>query len=175
MPGSANLNPNILVDSLVPMIDSLKASLYGNFGVRPFRVFAVLRSWSGQMMGEGDYTDVVTELSPPPKVERWDGYKWVMLAHGINEDGTVRMTDVSLSYTYNEIGAGFVDQDDRNQQFFFYLVDAYGQKQEPRSLKHNKPPHINRGEDSSCDIGWICWLTNINLPDGKAPEIPEAP
>ena len=169
MPGSATLNTDRLVDDLVETIDELRGDLHPDFGVRQFRVFAVTRTWAGSLVGEGDYTDQVAEILPQPKLEQWDGYKWVLLSTGINEDGQVRMSEISLTYTQAELTGG-IDQDERNQQFFFYLVDAYGQGLTPRCLKHAKPPMPDREKS----MGWICWLMNINIPSGTDPVIPEA-
>jgi len=166
MAGNATLGTN-LIDQLLPMIDSLRGTLHPMFGVRAFRVYTVLRTWAGQMVGDGDFTDVVTELTPQPRIEQWDGYKWVLMPSGVHEDGLIRMTEVSLTYTHAEL-TGALDAGQRNQQFFFRLVDAYGQANEDRILRHSRPPFVDREKT----MGWICWLMDMNVEDGTIPEIP---
>lgn len=167
MAGSATLGNN-LIDQLLPMVDSLRGTLHPMFGVRPFRVYAVLRTWAGEMVGEGDFTDIVTEITPQPLLQQWDAYRWQMLSIGTNEDGMVKMTEVSLSYTYAELTGGTIESAQRNQQFFFRLVDAHGQGSADRILKHSRPPFPDREKT----IGWVCWLMNMNIPDGATPELP---
>lgn len=167
MPGNAILGTN-LIDELLPMIDELRGDLHPMFGVRPFRVFAVTRTWAGQMVGEGDYTDQVVEILPQPKVEQWDGYKWALLATGVHEEGLIRLTEVSLTYTHAEL-TGALETDQRNQQFFFRLTDDYGQANEDRILRHSRPPFPDREKT----MGWVCWLTDMDIPDGSTPEIPQ--
>jgi hypothetical protein len=170
MAGNATLNPNCLIDNLTPMIDQIRSSLYPAFGIDSFRVFTVLRTWAGQMVGEGDYTDVVNELSPPPRIEQWNGYKWVLLAAGAHEDGEIRLSEVSLTYTYKDL-VGDLDPAQRNQQFFYRFTDAHGQGQEDRLLRQNRPPQVVR--DSKRLIpGWCMWLMDMNIPDGTTPEVP---
>jgi hypothetical protein len=166
MAGSATLNDNVLVDSLVADIDELKADLYADFGVRAFNVHTVLRTWTGAVVGEGDYADVVTTLAPPPLVQQWDGYRWALLAAGVHEDGQIRVTDVSLSYTYAELtGPATIAE---NQQFFYRLTDAHGQGQEERLLRANRPPQVDR-EKGMC---WQVWLMDMNLSDQAPVEAP---
>ena len=108
MSGTATLGDN-LIDDLVADVDELRGDLNADFGTRPFDFQTVLRTWLGSsgMEGDGDFHDVVTTITPAPKVEQWDGYKWVLLAAGVHEDGTIRVSEVSLSYTWGELtGAG---------------------------------------------------------------------
>ena len=166
MSGTATLNHDILVDDLVEDIDELRADLNGSFGVRAFRCYSVLRSWAGQQVGEDDYTDVVTEITPQPRVRQWDGYKWVLLAAGVHEDGVIRLTEVSLTYTFAELAPP--DTLRPNLQFFYVLVDAYGQSNDPRVLRVAKPPFPDREKD----IGWVLDLMDMNLEVGQFPVIP---
>jgi len=172
MAGNADLNPDVLIDDLVADIDEIRAELYPAFGINSFRVFTVLRTWAGTMVGDGDFTDVVTELSPPPRIEQWNGYKWALLSAGVHEDGEIRMSEVSLSYTAAEL-TGALETQQRNQQFFYRFADAHGQGQEERTLRLNRPPQVVR--DSKTMIpGWCVWLMDMNIGDGTEPELPEA-
>lgn len=158
MGGSATLDPNVLVDSLVvDVIDGLRGDLHPQFGVRPYRVFTVRRTWTGQTPGEGEPIDTVVELTPQPRIESWDGYKWVASPIGIEEDGKVRATEVSLSYTYAElVGDGLAE----NEQWFIRLSEAYGQGQPDRFFALDGPPFPDREKA----MGWILRLRHISTP-----------
>jgi hypothetical protein len=165
MSGNASLDPANLIDSLVGVIDDLRGDLNAAFGTRPFRCFTVMRSWTGQEQGEGDYSDVVNELIPAPRVRFWDGYKWVMTPLGTHEDGTIRIDEVSLTYTYDDLSPQGLRL---NQQFFYVLAEANGQGQANRYLKQSKPPFVDREKT----IGWICDLMDCNGPAQNIPELP---
>ena len=164
MPGSATLGTN-LIDDLVPDVDDLRGDLNADFGTRPFRCWTVKRSWSGEQQGEGDYIDVVAEILPAPRVRSWDGYKWVMTPLGTHEDGLIEVSEISLSYTFNELSTQGLRP---NQQFFFVLGEVHGQGSPLRILKQSKPPFPDREKT----IGWICILMDENLPADATPEIP---
>lgn len=166
------LNPDVLIDSLVDVIDELRGDLHPQFGVRPFRVYTVLRQWNGQSVGdEGGFVDTIVELTPQPRVRQWDGYKWVLLAGGTHEDGKIRLTEVSLAYTYDELAPSGLNFDTeqflRNRQFFYVLADAYGQNSEKRYLRVSKPPFPDREKD----IGWVVELMDMNLERGTEPDL----
>jgi|SRR5208283_1668951 len=157
MSGTAILGDN-LIDDLMPDVDDLRGDLNADFGTRPFDCQTVLRTWLGDsgMEGDGDFRDVVTTITPAPRVEQWDGYKWVLLAAGVHEDGIIRVSEVSLTYTWAELTGGTLE---KNQQFFYRLVDAHGQGQEDRVLRQSKPPFVDREKT----IGWILWLMDMNI------------
>ena len=157
MPGTAIMGDN-LIDDLVADVDDLRGDLNADFGTRPFNCQTVLRTWLGDsgMEGDGDFRDVITTITPAPRVEQWDGYKWVLLAAGVHEDGIIRVSEVSLTYTWAELTGGTLE---KNQQFFYRLVDAHGQGQEDRILRQSKPPFVDREKT----IGWILWLMDMNI------------
>lgn len=157
MAGSATLNPEVLVDDLVDVIDELRGDLHPSFGVRPYKLSTVLRTWSGVEQGEGDYQDVVTEISPQPRVFSWNGYHWVETAVGIHEDGDIRVTEVSLTYTFDELTGGRLN---RNQQFFMRIEEANGQGSRVRTLRNKTIPYVDREKD----MGWVLVLSDYQEP-----------
>lgn len=168
------LDPNVLIDDLVGVIDELRGDLHPQFGVRPFRAYTVFRQWTGSMVGDGDFSDAILEISPQPRVLQWNGYKWVLLAGGTHEDGSIRLTEVSLAYAYAELAPSGVSFDSetflRNRQFFYVLTDAYGQASEPRYLRVSKPPFPDREKD----MGWVIDLMDMNIERGKEPDLEKA-
>ena len=157
MSGSATLDPNVLVDSLVGVIDGLRGSLHPAFGVRPYRLYTVRRTWSGDMAGEGSFTDVEVEIAPQPRVLTWDGYDFDLTKVGVDEKGEVKVTEVSLTHTHADlVGPTLSD----NEQWFIKLVEANGQGNPPRYFTHAKPPFVDREKD----MGWVLWLRSVNVP-----------
>jgi hypothetical protein len=93
------------------------------------------------------------------------------MSAGVHEDGEIRVSEISLTYTFADL-TGALEPLQRNQQFFYRFADAHGQGQEDRLLKQNRPPQVIR--DSKTLIpGWCMWLMDMNIPDGTMPEIPE--
>lgn len=156
MGGTAILDPDVLIDSLVvDVIDGLRGELHPEFGVRAYRVFTVKRTWQGAGVGIGKATDVETELLPQPRVESWDGRKFELAACGLNDNGEIRLTEVSLSYTYPELMGGKLNA---NQQWFIKLSEAHGQLQPDNYFIPSKAPFVDREKT----LGWIFWLRKVD-------------
>ena len=158
MPGSATLDQNVLVDSLVEdVIDGLREELHPAFGVRAYRVFTVLRTWSGRIQGEGERSDVVTELRPQPLVHSWDGRRYELQGCGLDDMGEIMLTEVSLTYTQAELdGGGALG---KNQAFLIRLDEAHGQEQRSAFFIHTRPPYVDRIKD----MGWKLWLRRSDV------------
>lgn len=157
MGGTAVLDDDVLVDSLVAdVIDELRGELHADFGVRAYRCFFVRRTYTGRSIGEGKFTDVAVEMTPSPKVDVWTGRKYDLVACGLNESGDIRLTEVSLSYTYDEITGGALGA---NQQWFLRLDEAHGQGQPSTYWVPSKAPFVDRIET----LGWIVWLRKLDI------------
>lgn len=159
MSGSATLDSDVLVDSLVPgVIDDLRASLHPLFGVRPYRLFTVQRTWAGETVGEGGgFTDEETELAPQPRILDWSDLKYDLTSVGLQTTGGIKATEVSLTYTYTELTGGELGG---NVQWLLRLDEAHGQGQPSRYFTHAKPPTPDREKD----MGWVLWLRPIQVP-----------
>ncbi len=157
--GIATLNPDVLVDDLVlDVIDGLREDLHPELGVRAYRVYRVVRTWSGAGAGEGSYVDSAAELRPQPLVWQWDGLRWVQLLCGLQDTGDVKLTEVSLTYTERQLTAGLDGADlAANQEAFLAIAEAHGQASITRLYTHQRPPYIDRIED----MGWVVWLHRI--------------
>jgi hypothetical protein len=153
--GAATLSSSVLVDSLVPdVIDGLREDLHPAFGVRAFRVYRVIRSWTGKAVGEGRHTDDAAELRPQPKVSVWTGLKYVQASCGIRELGDVQLSEVSLTYT----AAQLEPRDLRpNQELFYALAEAHGQLTPLRVWTHSAPPFVDREKT----MGWLMFLRRV--------------
>lgn len=153
--GTATLNPEVLVDSLVAdVIDGLRDELHPAFGVRAYRVYRVIRTWSGRRPGEGSYTDAAAELRPYPRVLMWDGFRYTQAMCGVNEIGDVKLTEVSLSYSAADLDPKTLDA---GHELFFAIGEANGQGTPTRLWAHKAPPFIDREKD----MGWALLLHNV--------------
>lgn len=153
MPGSAILDPTVLVDDLVPdVIDGLREDLHPQFGIRAYRLFTVLRSYSGRHIGEGSFTDVETEIRPQPLVEVWNGLRFELRDCGVDELGEIRLREVSL--TCNEADLIGPKPLSRGQQWLLRLAEAHGQANRNKFFVHTRPPYVDREKD----MAWVLWL-----------------
>jgi len=150
------LDPDVLVDDMVAVIDDLRGELHPEFGVRAYRLHSVLRTWTGPGM-TGKKTDVVTEITPQPRVEQWDGRKFELVTCGLNEAGEIRLTEVSLSYTYPQLCGP--DLDKARQQWMLKITDAHGQLTPASYWAHSKAPFVDREET----LGWVLWLRKVEV------------
>ena len=153
--GAATLDPGVLVDSLVAdVIDGLREDLNGQFGLRAYRLYRVIRTWSGTVVGEGDFADDAVELRPQPKVKVWDGLRFVQAVCGIEELGDVRLTEVSLTYTYDQLTGRPLAT---NQELFLALGEGHGQGQPTQLFTLAQPPFVDREKD----MGWVISLHRV--------------
>jgi hypothetical protein len=161
--GAAALDPEVLVDALVPdVIDGLREDLLPQFGLRAYRMYRVIRTWSGDVIGEGVASDVAHELRPQPRVKQWDGLRYVQAVCGIEQLGEVRATEVSLTYTFNQLtGAPLA----ANQELFIAIGEAHGQGQPTSLFTHAQPPYVDREKD----MGWVLSLHRVQTGVPWAP------
>lgn len=90
--------PN-LIDKLIPKVDLLRQKAADKFGLPPFDMYRVIRTYTSGIIGDGAYTEVETKLSPPPAVKFSGGDR---LGHGGRQDERkLTATEVSLSYEEN--------------------------------------------------------------------------
>jgi hypothetical protein len=155
MPGSAVLDPDVLVDDLMETIDELRREIPVELGARQYRAYLVLRQWTGSERGEGSFTDAETEITPPPLVESLKGTDRLYSA-GLDEADVVRLKEISFSYTEAELTGPELD---RNQQWLVRLKDAYGQQIRTRDFVLQGSPWPDRIKD----IGWTVNL--VRAPD----------
>jgi hypothetical protein len=157
MPGSATIEDN-LVDSLLSVVDDLRGELHPAMGVRHWRVYTVLRTWSGSEIGDGDPSDTLTEILPQPLVS-WDLRNELTLG-GLDEKGSITLSEVSLTYTEAELtGPNHALED--NQQWLYLLREAHGQAMEDRWFGIQDPPWPDRINT----IGWIVRLKRQRVED----------
>lgn len=162
MPGSADLDPDVLIDDLVSVADELRRDVVAGFGLRPFRVTVVVRQWSAAPGAPGaTYTETRTELDPPPKVEPFSGYHYRLEPCGLDEAGSVRLSEISLSYTEAELGAGSGD----GLEAWYEIAEAHGQATSTRRFVLKRPPFPDRVKT----LGWRVELVHAETLEAVEP------
>jgi hypothetical protein len=155
MPGSAVLGDNLIDSDLLDCLDEIRGEINPEIGLRQYRVYSVLRSWSGGERGAGTFTEVETELTPQPLVESFvDSMGGKLMSAGLDEAGLVRLREVSLTYTAAEIKGGTLEP---HEQWLIRLKDAYGQGEPTRDfvVKGLYPDRLK-------DIGWVVSLARAS-------------
>lgn len=90
--------PN-LIDKLIPKVDLLRQKAADKFGLPPFDMYRIVRTYASGIIGDGSYTEDSTKLSPPPMIN-FSGKD--ELQRGCrNDQRMMKATEVSLSYTEN--------------------------------------------------------------------------
>lgn len=159
MAGSATLDPSKLLDSLIPVTDSLRTDLHASFAVRAYRIFTVHRTWSGREVGEGITSDIIKEIADPvPLVHVWGGLRYTLEPCGLDEVGQIKLTEWSLTHTEAEV-IGDSDTMGDNQEWLIRLDEGHGQEGKSKYFLHAKPPYKDRVDE----ISWICWLRAVQL------------
>jgi len=154
MPGSATIDPNILVDSLLGVVDDLRSELNTAFGVRAFDVSTVVRVWSGGSVGVGTFTDTEVAITPQPSVKSFSSFSRDQEPCGYDMAGAVKLTEVSLTYTQAELLACEPPQ---GSEHLIKITEAGGRAQQPKYFVHAKSPY----PDPVKTIGWHVWLTLV--------------
>ena len=107
--------------------------------------------------GEGVATRITTEILPAPKVdEAGDVLKHLFSAIGRLEVGDLALSEVSLTYVENELTGYPLLQ---NEEFYFKMMDQWGQGLRTRYFTHTGPPWADRQKS----IGWIVSLKRCEM------------
>lgn len=150
MPGSATKNPDILTDDLIDIVDDIRSDVE-DIGTRAYRVFVVSKSSTGELEGMGKVTEVETEITPRPKVKPWGSLKFQQEGCGLLDYGKVKIEQVSLSYTANELWPAPANG---SSGYCIRIKEGYGQEQTAQDFMHAEPPYADR----ISGLGWILKL-----------------
>ena len=89
-----------------------------DLGARPYRVFLVWTRWSGEDRGEGVESLVrEEEILPVPKVQEMASVQLQLLDIGMDEQGSLQVSQISPRYTENQLlgrnpdGSGIADNE----------------------------------------------------------------
>lgn len=150
-----------LVHDFIELADDLRDMLT-EFGLRTYRVQVVRIQWTGGKRGKG--TAVVTEetlLLPTPKISDLNEVLQANLQSvGLNESGTLELTQISGTYTEEQLrGFSSAGDDIPPDEEFFYEIEFF--PQEGPAVKRRfypaSPPAYHPGK-----LQWSLRLTRSN-------------
>jgi hypothetical protein len=113
---------NTLLQDLLPTIDDAR-QVATDLGVRLYRVFVRVSTWSGEMPYDGARSDLDVELIPRPKV----GASGPVFDTKTTEAGLLRAATLKLSGISPLTPMSTLDPKlDRNQRCFYVIAPADG-------------------------------------------------
>lgn len=115
-------------DILVPILDDVRTVVASVVGNRAWRVYRVVRTWSGGEPGSGTATDVATEITPIPVTTEMDKLRRRQEPQGLEEAGMVELSLITLNYLESELRPTPA----ANAELLYKLTDAHGQGQADR-------------------------------------------
>lgn len=151
MPGSAILDEDNLLDSLIPLKDELEGALNPLFGLRQFRVYVETVTWSGGRRGVGTPTTASIELDPQPEVKMPGGQgalHFERTPSGRLQEGECQLSGISLTYTEAELLGSALGP---AVELRYRIEDAQGQGIPDRYYVPKAPPFADRVKA----IGWV--------------------
>ena len=144
-----------IVQALIPCVDAAR-NVASCLGARPYTVTLVWTRWSGGSRGDGT-EEVVREvaITPTPKIALDNAIQKSPTNYGIDESGTVQLTEISGRYT-EDLLSGRDDYDGSpapyDQQFFWEI--RYPTKGKPRRRFTLKTAPIFDAEN----VQWVVTL-----------------
>ena len=103
-------------------------------GIRPYHVHLLKLSWTGQVRGDGQVTEIErTEILPVPKVADLSSIQLQLQSVGLDEAGSVQVSEISGRYTEFQLcGRGPAGEElDPNQEYMWEIVWARDDKTTP--------------------------------------------
>lgn len=153
---NSRINPSLLGDALVGVVDDIRRSVHGALGTRPWKVAIVTRRWSGDTAGEGTPTVSILELDPTPNVRK--NARDRLGPAGREAAGSVVLTGVSLSYTEEELQP----KADARTEIAYRLTDGHGQRQKTRWFVLSATPVPRRGDNEGDCTDWYILLNETS-------------
>lgn len=98
---SATLDSGILSDRLIEVVDNIRRAIHGRLGTHPFRVYQVVRRWSGGRLGLGTPQDSIFTPDPQPTVKKSSKFRHG--PGGFEKRFDCVLTGLSLRYTEAEL------------------------------------------------------------------------
>lgn len=144
----AKLRDDVFVDALASAMDDIRREVHGALGTRTYRVFVVVRRWSGGRVGEGTYEDRYQELDPRPLVK--------LVTHdrlgpaGPEHEGDATLTEVSLTYSAAELRP----RPAAGEEVAYRVVDTGGQGAADGWYVIDQDPVSRRGDNKNDNSDW---------------------
>ena len=95
--------PDTLAGSFIGLADDLR-DMFTQFGLRPYTVRRMRVQWSGGARGRGQPTVIFNEpILPTPKVTDISGLTELLHPIGLDEHGSLRLSEISGTYTEDDL------------------------------------------------------------------------
>lgn len=149
-----------LARDFIGLADDLRDMLT-QFGLRTYAVRTVKIQWSGGKRGRGTAIVLAEEtLLPTPKISALDGLQELVQSIGLDELGSVELSQISGRYTEEQL-RGFTEAGDGipGDQEFFYEIEFF---------PHEGPSHKRRFFTKSAPayhpgrLQWTVRLEKVN-------------
>lgn len=130
-----------LLNRLTRTVDRAR-QIATKLGARPFRVFLVWTTWTGRETGVGIEKETCRiEILPTPLVVSLDSVTFSIFHAGTVKEGSVRLEEVSNSFTYDlltghVVDGEHVDQIPLNMDFFYEIISDGRGDPEPVRQKY---------------------------------------
>lgn len=158
-----------LLASLVPCIDKIR-DIHTQFGARPYQVMLVWTQWSGGARGVGiEETTREEALLPTPLVSELTSVSFDMQAVGMNEGGSLRISEISARYTEDYLSGRDEAGDDIADDVSFYWEVTFMQKCGPgirRRFRLSAAPSLN-----STKFEWTAPLVKVDEDRTRSGEV----
>lgn len=154
------LQPGLLADKLVGVVDNVRRKIHSALGTRPWKVEIITRRWSGEERGVGTPTTTILELDPVPMVRRNTRDRFGPA--GKEADGSIVLTGVSLRYTEAELQPKV----DARTEVSYRISDLHGTQSKPRFYVLTGAPTARRGDKEGDATDWIMYLNETSALSG---------
>jgi hypothetical protein len=155
----------------IKVADKLR-QLNTKLGVRPTRVWLVWRKWDGGERGQGDPVEVKRiEILPTPMVGSLDAVTFSVFHAGTVPAGSVKLTEVSLKFTYDELTGRMLlgqklhsDNVPQPWEFYYELVEDGRGDPEP---VHQRFRFLSYPRRDSDNCQWVVMLQKMSEDDNR--------
>lgn len=141
-----------LIDRLITKIDRIRERVnVDKVGVRRYRLYRVIRTWSGGEVEDGSSSISSQEIEPAPAITL-GRTRDALTGRGRVEKGTMTATEVSLSYSESDLMPALT----AGQELYYRLVDLHAEQGAATSYWHlASKPEADRCETVAGNIQWI--------------------
>lgn len=146
-----------LVDDLIIAVDEIRANLFPDLGVRGYSLTRVIRTWADGDIGYGAPTLSELPIEPPPLVEY--SKRTDRLENGRTEDARLKVTEVSLAYTEDQLTGGAPAL---GKEVYYRLEETQNQGQATSYWVLENTPEPDR---MNLDIGWTMRLKRFETTE----------
>lgn len=151
-----------LIDRLISRVDKIRQKVNADkVGVRRFRLYRVIRTWTGGEVGDGSSSNAEIEITPPPAITLSKA-KDALTGRGRVEVGTMTASEVSLAYSEATLQPVLT----AGQELYYRLVEktpAQGQHTTYWTLAAT--PEADRCETVGGNVQWILNFTRAVITE----------